>query len=93
MAALDGTAPAVHALLDDTRLPEEAEVLGPVELPPGVRRPAGAGEDDEVIRMLVRVGRTEGLPMAVALRRAAGIRSAKKDQEPVRMQIDPLHFG
>lgn len=93
MAALDGTAPAVSALLEDTQLPADAEVLGPVELPPGVRRPAAANDDDEVIRMLVRVGRNDGLPLAAALRRAAGIRSAKKDHIPVRMQIDPLHFG
>ncbi|MGB3482663.1 MAG: primosomal protein N' [Mycobacterium sp.] len=93
MAALDGTAVAVSALLEDARLPETADVFGPVELPPGVRRPAGARDDDEVIRMLVRVGRNEGLPLAAALRRAAGIRSAKKDSEPVRVQVDPLHIG
>lgn len=93
MAALDGTGAAVTALLEEAHLPEDADVLGPVELPPGVRRPAGAKDDDEVIRMLVRVGRNEGLPLAAALRRAAGTRSAKKDNEPVRMQIDPLHIG
>jgi primosomal protein N' (replication factor Y) len=93
MAALDGTAVAVTALLEDAELPAGAEVLGPVELPPGVRRPAGAGDDHEIIRMLVRVGRNEGLPLAAALRRAAGVRSAKKDSDPVRAQIDPLHIG
>lgn len=93
MAALDGTGAAVTALLEEAHLPADADVLGPVELPPGVRRPAGAKDDDEVIRMLVRVGRTEGLPLAAALRRAAGTRSAKKDNEPVRMQVDPLHIG
>ncbi|CAN5829487.1 primosomal protein N' [soil metagenome] len=93
MAALDGTAVAVAALLEDAQLPADAAVLGPVELPPGVRRPAGAGDDDEVVRMLVRVGRTEGLPLAAALRRATGIRSAQRDNVPVRMQIDPLHIG
>lgn len=93
MAALDGTAVAVSALLGAAQLPADADVLGPVELPPGVRRPAGAGDDDDVVRMLVRVGRTEGLPLAAALRRAAGIRSAQRDNVPVRMQIDPLHIG
>lgn len=93
MAALDGSAAAVAALVEDAELPADAVVLGPVELPVGVRRPAGAGAEDEVIRMLVRVGRNEGLPLAAALRRAAGVHSARRDHDPVRMQIDPLHIG
>ena len=93
MAALDGGAAAVSALVDEAQLPADADVLGPVELPAGVRRPAGAGADDEVIRMLVRVRRNEGLPLAAALRRAAGVHSARRDHEPVRVQIDPLHIG
>ena len=43
MAAIDGSAAAVAALLDEARLPEGADLLGPVDLPPGVRRPAGTG--------------------------------------------------
>lgn len=35
MAALDGTAAAADALLAEAQLPAGAEVLGPVELPPG----------------------------------------------------------
>ncbi|WP_199256533.1 primosomal protein N' [Mycolicibacterium mengxianglii] len=93
MAALDGTPAAVSALIEEAELPADAAVLGPVDLPPGVRRPAGAGPDDEVIRMLVRVGRNQGLPLAAALRRAAGVHSARRDQESVRVQIDPLHIG
>ncbi|WP_083741439.1 primosomal protein N' [Mycobacterium sp. MS1601] len=93
MAALDGAAAAVDALLQDAELPADAEVLGPVELPPGVRRPAGAADDAEIIRMLVRVRRSEGGALATALRRAAGVRSAQRDQEPVRIQVDPLHIG
>ena len=44
-------------------------------------------------RMLVRVPRDAGLPLAAALRRAAGVLSARRDHEPVRVQIDPLHIG
>jgi primosomal protein N' (replication factor Y) len=43
--------------------------------------------------MLVRVARDEGLALAAALRRAAGVLSARHDQPPVRVQIDPLHIG
>ncbi|ETZ27274.1 putative primosomal protein N priA, partial [Mycobacterium intracellulare MIN_061107_1834] len=42
MAAIDGTPDAVTALLGEVRLAElEADLLGPVDLPAGVRRPAG----------------------------------------------------
>ena len=56
-----------------------ADVLGPVELPPGARRPAGVDRDADVIRMLVRVPRDSGLALAAALRRATGVFSARRD--------------
>jgi primosomal protein N' (replication factor Y) len=94
MAAIDGAAAAATALLDTAHLPDDAEVLGPVELPAGARRPAGgAGATGSVTRMLVRVPRDGGLALAAALRRATGVSSARHDQQPVRVQIDPLHIG
>lgn len=93
MAAIDGTTTAVEALLDTAQLPDTADVLGPVELPPGARRPPGLASDAEVSRMLVRVPRDGGLELAAALRRATAVLSARKDQQPCRIQIDPLHIG
>jgi primosomal protein N' (replication factor Y) len=96
MAAIDGNGAAVAALIDTADLPAGADVLGPVELPPGARRPAGErtpNADDPVIRMLVRVPRDNGLALAAALRAATGVMSARHDQQPVRVQIDPLHIG
>ena len=93
MAAVDGTAGAVTALLDEARLPEQADVLGPVDLPPGVRRPAGIPAGVPIIRMLVRVRREHGLALAAALRRGVGVLSARQTHEPARVQIDPLHVG
>ena len=93
IAALDGPPHSVSSLLDRTELPDSAELLGPVELPVAARRPAGAGEGDAVARMLVRVDRDQGLALAAALRRAVGVTSARHDDEPVRVQIDPLHIG
>ncbi|MEV0670072.1 primosomal protein N' [Mycobacterium sp. NPDC050441] len=93
MAAIDGTTTAVAALLDTAQLPDSAEVLGPVELPAGARRPPGLDADAEVGRMLVRVPRDGGLELAAALRRATAVLSARKDQQPCRIQIDPLHIG
>ncbi|OFB41878.1 primosome assembly protein PriA [Mycolicibacterium sp. (ex Dasyatis americana)] len=93
MAAIDGTTTAVEALLATAQLPEVAEPLGPVELPVGARRPPGLDPDAEVCRMLVRVPRDGGLELAAALRRATAVLSARKDQQPCRIQIDPLHIG
>ncbi|OBG86995.1 primosome assembly protein PriA [Mycobacterium sp. E802] len=93
MAAIDGTSTAVDALLETAQLPAAAETLGPVELPAGARRPPGLDADAEVSRMLVRVPRDGGLELAAALRRATAVLSARKDQQPCRIQIDPLHIG
>ncbi|MCA2323066.1 primosomal protein N' [Mycobacterium intracellulare] len=94
MAAIDGTPDAVTALLGEVRLAElEADLLGPVDLPAGVRRPAGTPAGVAVTRMLVRVPRRQGLALAAALRRGVGVLSARQTHEPARVQIDPLHIG
>ena len=93
MAAIDGAPDAVRAMIDTAELPDDAVLLGPVDLPPGARRPPGTPPEKPVSRMLVRVRRDAGLPLAAALRRAAGVLSARRDHEPVRVQIDPLHIG
>ncbi|HET9890623.1 MAG TPA: primosome assembly protein PriA, partial [Mycobacterium sp.] len=97
MAAIDGTAGAVAALLDEARLSDQesvdADLLGPVDLPPGVRRPAGTPAGAPVTRMLVRVPRPQGLALAAALRRGVSVLSARQTNEPARVQIDPLHIG
>lgn len=93
IAAVDGAPAAVNALLETAQLPGNADLLGPVELPSGARRPPGTAPGGQVNRMLVRVPRDGGLALASALRRATGVLSARHDQEPVRVQIDPLHIG
>jgi len=93
IAALDGPAGAVTALLDEARLPDQADLLGPVDLPPGVRRPAGTPAGVPVTRMLVRVRHEQGLELAASLRRGVGVLSARQTHQPVRVQIDPLHIG
>jgi primosomal protein N' (replication factor Y) len=93
MAAIDGAAEAVAALLDEVQLPDGAELLGPVELPPGARKPPGTADDVAVTRMLVRVRREQGLALAADLRRGVAVVSARQTHEPVRIQIDPLHIG
>jgi primosomal protein N' (replication factor Y) len=80
MASLTGSPAAVAEFLAVARLPAGAEPLGPVP----------AGEDQE--RMLLRVPRAAGLALAAALHAAAGVRSARKSPDPVRIQIDPLEL-
>ncbi len=77
MASVTGKPEAVADLLAVARLPEGAELLGPV--------PA---EDDEE-RMLIRVTRGKAADLAHALHEAAGVRSARKATLPVRIEVDP----
>jgi primosomal protein N' (replication factor Y) (superfamily II helicase) len=97
IAAIDGAADAVNALLDQALSSDhetlQAELLGPVDLPAGARRPAGTPTDVPVIRMLVRVRREQGLALAAGLRRGVAVLSARQTHQPVRVQIDPLQIG
>jgi primosomal protein N' (replication factor Y) len=93
MAAVDGGSAAVAALIGEAALPEDADLLGPVDLPPGVRRPPATPAGEPAIRMLIRVRRDEGLVLAGALRDAINVHSARQGHEAVRVQIDPLHIG
>jgi primosomal protein N' (replication factor Y) len=76
-ASVTGTTVAVSELLDAARLPEAAELLGPVP----------AQDDQE--RMLIRVPRSQAAAMAQALHEAAGARSARKSTTTARLEIDP----
>jgi primosomal protein N' (replication factor Y) len=86
LAALTGAAAAVQEMLDLADLPPAAELLGPIPV---------ATEDSAVPheRMLVRVPRRDGAQLAEQLRHAAGVRSARKAGDPVRVELDPLEIG
>ncbi|MEO8776851.1 MAG: primosome assembly protein PriA, partial [Candidatus Nanopelagicales bacterium] len=84
VAELVGAGADVAALLELTRLPTSARVLGPVPLP-GRR----FGEDPERVRALVTVPPGAGATLAAELQAAAGVRSARKDGGPVTVRIDP----
>lgn len=78
MAALDAEPLVLQAFFDVAELPASAELLGPV--------PRAEPERD---RILVRVPRPDGAALAHALHAAAAIRSARKAQGAVRIQLDP----
>ena len=82
MAEMLGTSEAVQDLLDRTRLPPSAEVLGPVGVP-----------GDDTARLIVRCPLPDGLALARALRAAAGVRSAMRAPGSVRIRIDPVDLG
>jgi primosomal protein N' (replication factor Y) len=84
MAALSASPAALAEFLAALRLPDGADVLGPVPEQP---RP---GQEGDRARYLVRVPRGEGLALARALAGVQGVRSAKKVAEHVRVQLDPL---
>jgi primosomal protein N' (replication factor Y) len=77
MASLTGRPEAVAEFLAAAKLPEPADVLGPVPV----------GDDQE--RMLVRVSRSRAAELARSLHDAAAGRSVRKAALPVRVQIDP----
>jgi primosomal protein N' (replication factor Y) (superfamily II helicase) len=84
MASLTGPADAVAELLELAELPEGSELLGPVPLRPSE---ADAPPTD---RALVRVAsRSAGAALAAALHAAVGVRSARKAEGAVRVQVDP----
>ena len=93
MAAIDGTADAVARFTSDFEAPAGAELLGPVDLPPGHRPPAGIEPGTPVRRLLVRVPRDRARELGRALRAAQGVRATRRDPDPVRVMVDPVRFG
>ncbi|MFQ6396020.1 primosomal protein N' [Nocardia sp. KC 131] len=93
MAAIDGSADAVTELLAAATLPDGVDVLGPVPLPPGARKPFSGDSPAEVERMLLRVDRSYGAALARALTAAQAVRSTHRSDAPLRVQIDPVDIG
>ncbi|MFJ6213707.1 primosomal protein N' [Streptomyces sp. NPDC092296] len=88
MAAVTGTPAAVADLLALTRLPDGADILGPVPVP---GPPEAGGEPLQ--RALVRVPSGQGAALATALKAAQAARLARKQPDPVRIRIDPPDIG
>ncbi|QSB17278.1 primosomal protein N' [Natronosporangium hydrolyticum] len=90
VASVTGPADAVVDLLAAASLPDGTELLGPV--PIAAERPDEGEPAQPRERMLVRASRANGEAMAAALHAAAGVRSARKALDPVRIQVDPLEL-
>ena len=81
MASLTASPAALAELLGAARLPDGAEVIGPVPV------------DPDTERVLVRVSRDHGAALARALKTAAAGRSARRSADPVRTELDPATLG
>lgn len=95
MSAIDGASAALEHFMEIIELPAGSEVLGPVDLPPGVSLP---GEYDErkygpPQRMMLRTPLGPRSELGRALRTAMVARAARKDDLPLRIQVDPAHVG
>ncbi|MFF8651518.1 primosomal protein N' [Streptomyces griseoluteus] len=97
MAAVSGTAEAVAEFLAAVDSPPDAEVLGPVPLPPTLpgrpRRPGAPPPGEQWERALIRVPPGSGSALAAALKTAQAARMARGSGEPVRVRIDPPDIG
>ena len=80
MASLTGSPQAVRELIESAGLPDDAEVLGPVEV--------GDGQE----RALVRVDRARGAVLSKLLKAAQSGRSTRKTADVVRVRVDPLEL-
>lgn len=93
MASVDGDLATITAFVDSLTLPPDAEMLGPVPLPPGVRKPAAGDFEGEIDRILLRVDRRSGRSLASALAAGQVRRNTHHDNGPIRVQVDPPTIG
>ncbi|MCQ9369703.1 primosomal protein N' [Corynebacterium sp. 35RC1] len=95
MAAVDGPSAALEEFLELVDLPEHAEVLGPVDLPPGVRLPGQYNEQvaGPPMRLLIRSPLRHRNDLGSALRAASMARAMRKQDLPLRIQVDPIKVG
>ncbi len=81
LAVLTGSAEGVDDVLARADLPDTVDVLGPT------------AEADGTVRAIARAPLSRASGLVSALRRAQGERSARKEAEHVRLQVDPPVLG
>lgn len=95
MAAIDGPMETISQFVEEAELPEQSEILGPVDLPVGIRMPAeyDTGEWGIPQRILIRSPLGPRSELGSALRRARALNSALANRTRMRVHVDPLHIG
>ena len=101
LVAADGTAASLDQLQDAWTPPSsvvddgDVELLGPVELPAGVRRPAGLGDTEAELarRLIIRVPAGHEEEVGASLRAALSLRATRRQNDPLRVVVDPVRVG
>ncbi len=83
LVSIEGPSGAVMEVRELLDLPECAEALGPVEL-------AAGGSVEPSHRLLLRAPRDGRNALVGAVKGALGVRSARKSEGAVRVQVDPV---
>ncbi|MCS4535148.1 primosomal protein N' [Corynebacterium sp. HS2168-gen11] len=95
MAAVDAPARALHQFMELLELPAGSDILGPVDLPLGMKLPGDYDQQEfgPPQRILVRTPLGPRNQLGAALRAAQTARLARRDSLPLRIQINPIHIG
>lgn len=95
VALVDAPAAALEDFFAHVELPPDVELLGPVDLPAGRSLP---GEWDvqrfgPAQRILVRAAAGQRTKLGKALRAGTASRGARKQELPLRVQVNPIDIG
>ncbi|HIW90602.1 MAG TPA: primosomal protein N' [Candidatus Corynebacterium avicola] len=101
LIAADGTPSSLDQLQEAWTIPAPVvddggvEVLGPVELPAGVRRPAGLGDTEAELarRLIIRAPTGHQEEVGASLRAALSLRATRRQSDPLRVVVDPVRVG
>ncbi len=84
LLVVDGRQPGLDEFVSLARLPDHAEVLGPVDLP------GGHDSDADLRRLTIRAPRASAADLARAAKEVSSIRSARKSDGALRIIVDPV---
>jgi len=91
LITIEGGADALSEFASVLKAPAATELLGPVDLL--AQRPgAGDSSRNEIHRLTLRAPLAEGAQLVGAAKDAAGVRSARKSEGPLRIRVDPVEL-
>jgi primosomal protein N' (replication factor Y) (superfamily II helicase) len=92
LITIEGPAEALSEFASLVHVPSSAQCLGPADLV--MRRPEAANASEPTIqRLILRAPLAEGSHLVGAVKDAAGVRSARKSEGPLRIRVDPVELS